>query len=196
MAVIHCGYCWCEQDQRVALPEQYGNSPSPEVRARVGSSSASSAQQCVIDHSFVFLSLLSSEEIFDYSSGIMTQAKTRHLKESMCGEFQQVFQLCLFVMVSFYAVFMHVFASRFLVFLCVEGFWASLHFDFIELFFTQENSTNPNLIAATLQTLLLFLNWIPLGYVFETTLVPNLITKVSFSLTPTRFFGGICRFFS
>ncbi|GAV00127.1 hypothetical protein RvY_11018 [Ramazzottius varieornatus] len=81
---------------------------------------------------------LMSEEIFDYSSGTMTQAKTKHLKESMCAEFQQVFQLCLFVL---------------------------------------ENSTNPALVGETLRTLLLFLNWIPLGYVFETNLVPSLISK-------------------
>lgn len=42
----------------------------------------------------------------------------------------------------------------------------------------QENSENPALVGATLETLLRFLNWIPLGYIFETELIPLLITKV------------------
>jgi len=29
----------------------------------------------------------------------MTQTKAKHLKETMCNEFQQVFQLCNFIMV-------------------------------------------------------------------------------------------------
>ena len=37
---------------------------------------------------------------------------------------------------------------------------------------------NIPLIEATLQTLLKFLNWIPLGYVFETKLISTLIYKV------------------
>ena len=41
-----------------------------------------------------------SEEVFDFSSGQMTQAKAKHLKDSMCSEFSQIFQLCQFVMVS------------------------------------------------------------------------------------------------
>lgn len=40
-----------------------------------------------------------SEEVFDFSSGQMTQAKAKNLKESMNNEFQQVFQLCTFIMV-------------------------------------------------------------------------------------------------
>ena len=44
-------------------------------------------------------SFLSSEEVFDFSSGQMTQVKAKHLKDSMCGEFSQIFQLCSFVMV-------------------------------------------------------------------------------------------------
>ncbi len=42
---------------------------------------------------------LLSEEVFDFSSGQMTQAKAKTLKESMNNEFQQVFQLCNFIMV-------------------------------------------------------------------------------------------------
>lgn len=40
-----------------------------------------------------------SEEVFDFSSGQMTQAKAKHLKDSMCSEFSSIFQLCQFVMV-------------------------------------------------------------------------------------------------
>lgn len=50
---------------------------------------------------------------------------------------------------------------------------------FVIIIFTfQENSENPALVGATLETLLRFLNWIPLGYIFETELIPLLITKV------------------
>ena len=40
-----------------------------------------------------------SEEVFDFSSGQMTQVKAKHLKDTMCSEFSQIFQLCSFVMV-------------------------------------------------------------------------------------------------
>ena len=42
----------------------------------------------------------------------------------------------------------------------------------------QEHSTSANLVLATLETLLKFLNWIPLGYIFETDLIDSLIKKV------------------
>jgi len=41
-----------------------------------------------------------SEEVFDFSSGQMTQTKAKHLKDSMCSEFAQIFELCQFVLVS------------------------------------------------------------------------------------------------
>lgn len=41
----------------------------------------------------------------------------------------------------------------------------------------QDNSTNASLVGATLETLLRFLNWIPLGYIFETKLISTLIFK-------------------
>lgn len=43
---------------------------------------------------------LLSEEVFDFSSGQITQNKAKHLKDSMCSEFSQIFHLCQFVMVS------------------------------------------------------------------------------------------------
>ena len=42
-----------------------------------------------------------SEEVFDFSSGQMTQAKAKHLKDSMCSEFLQIFTLCQFVLVGY-----------------------------------------------------------------------------------------------
>jgi len=44
-------------------------------------------------------------------------------------------------------------------------------------FFLQENSQNAALVGSTLETLLRFLNWIPLGYIFETNLIRSLIEK-------------------
>ena len=38
----------------------------------------------------------------------------------------------------------------------------------------------PSLIKATLDTLLRFLNWIPLGYIFETDMIDFLVSRVSF----------------
>ncbi|OXB52455.1 UNVERIFIED_CONTAM: hypothetical protein H355_003975, partial [Colinus virginianus] len=43
--------------------------------------------------------------------------------------------------------------------------------------FVMENSPNAPLIQATLETLLQFLNWIPLGYMYETKLISTLIYK-------------------
>ena len=40
-----------------------------------------------------------------------------------------------------------------------------------------ENSYNAPRVGAFLETLLQFLNWIPLGYIFETSLIENLIFK-------------------
>jgi exportin-1 len=41
-----------------------------------------------------------------------------------------------------------------------------------------ENANKPSLIKATLETLLRFLNWIPLGYIFETQIIDYLVTRV------------------
>ncbi len=47
-----------------------------------------------------------SEEVFDFSSGQLTQTKAKHLKETMCNEFQNVFQLCNFIMVRSFFFFL------------------------------------------------------------------------------------------
>jgi len=42
-----------------------------------------------------------------------------------------------------------------------------------------EQAQKVSLIRATLETLLRFLNWIPLGYIFETTIIDLLLNRVS-----------------
>lgn len=98
---------------------------------------ASKTNESLCQNNLTILKLL-SEEVFDFSSGQMTQAKAKHLKDSMCSEFSSIFQLCQFVM---------------------------------------DNSQNAPLVGSTLETLLRFLNWIPLGYIFETKLITTLIYK-------------------
>lgn len=100
---------------------------------------ASKTNESLCQNNMAILKLL-SEEVFDFSSGQMTQTKAKHLKDTMCSEFSQIFQLCQFVM---------------------------------------DNSKNVQLILITLETLLRFLNWIPLGYIFETKLITQLIYNVS-----------------
>lgn len=41
-----------------------------------------------------------------------------------------------------------------------------------------EEAQKTSLIKATLETLLRFLNWIPLGYIFETTIIDLLLNRV------------------
>jgi exportin-1 len=41
-----------------------------------------------------------------------------------------------------------------------------------------EEAQKPTLIKATLETLLRFMNWIPLGYIFETTIIDVLLNRV------------------
>lgn len=98
---------------------------------------ASKSNESLCQNNMNILKLL-SEEVFDFSSGQLTQAKTKYLKDTMCHEFSKIFQLCTFVM---------------------------------------ETSTNENLVRSTLETLLPFLNWIPVGYVFDTTLIDTLTTR-------------------
>lgn len=98
---------------------------------------ASKTNESLCKNNMVILKLL-SEEVFDFCSGQITQTKAKHLKDTMCSEFSQIFQLCSFVL---------------------------------------EGSMNAPLIAVTLETLLRFLNWIPLGYIFETKLIETLIFK-------------------
>ena len=98
---------------------------------------ASKTNESLCQNNMIILKLL-SEEVFDFSTGQMTQAKAKYLKDTMCSEFSQIFTLCQFVL---------------------------------------DNSQSPQLLKCTLETLLRFLNWIPLGYIFETRLINTLIFK-------------------
>nr|POE52105.1 exportin-1 [Quercus suber] len=82
----------------------------------------------ICENNMAILRLL-SEEVFDFSADQMTSTKTRQLKQSMCDEFTNIYQLC------------------------------------SEILRTADQTS---LIKATLETLLRFLNWIPLGFIFET----------------------------
>ncbi|KAL0480336.1 exportin [Acrasis kona] len=81
---------------------------------------------------------LLSEEVFDFSSGKMTQAKIKELKESFNKDFAKIYQLCDLILGS---------------------------------------AKKSELISVTLQTFLRFLNWIPIGYIFETNMLDVLIGK-------------------
>ena len=109
----------------------------PSFIPEIVASSKTNLSLC--ENNMIILKLL-SEEIFDYSAEQMTQAKTKNLKNQMCGEFSEIFQLCSEVL---------------------------------------EKANKSSLIKATLETLLRFLNWIPLGFIFETSLIDMLVTKVS-----------------
>lgn len=58
----------------------------------------------------------------------------------------------------------------------------SLNSEFYQIFqlcdFVMSNSQKPRLLAVTLETLLKYLSWIPLGYIFETPLIQTLVSKV------------------
>ncbi|KAK5943951.1 Karyopherin transporter [Knufia obscura] len=91
----------------------------------------------VCENNMTILRLL-SEEVFDFSAEQLTSSKAKNLKQTMCQEFSNIFQLCNEVL-------------------------------------TTANSVP--LVKATLETLLRFLNWIPLGFIFETNLIDTLITR-------------------
>lgn len=98
---------------------------------------ASKTNESLCENNMQILKLM-SEEVFDFSSGQMTQAKARELKNSFNKEFSLIYQLCEQVL---------------------------------------DQSQNPYLLSATLQTLLRFLNWIPLGFIFETKMIDTLVYR-------------------
>lgn len=98
---------------------------------------ASKSNDSLTQNNINILKLL-SEEVFDFSSGQLTQAKTKYLKDTMCHEFSKIYTLCDEIM---------------------------------------KTSTNEKLVLSTLETLLPFLNWIPVAYVFETDLIDTLISR-------------------
>ncbi|KAI9320987.1 nuclear export factor CRM1 [Dichotomocladium elegans] len=107
----------------------------PSFIPEIVTSSKSNLSLC--ENNMAILKLL-SEEIFDYSAEQMTQIKTSNLRNQMCGEFSEIYQLCKEVL---------------------------------------DKAQKPSLIKATLETLLRFLNWIPLGFIFETDLIETLRTR-------------------
>ncbi|KAJ8653051.1 hypothetical protein O0I10_011271 [Lichtheimia ornata] len=115
----------------------------PSFIPEIVASSKSNLSLC--ENNMAILKLL-SEEIFDYSAEQMTQIKTSNLRNQMCGEFSEIYQLCKEVL---------------------------------------DKAQKPSLIKATLETLLRFLNWIPLGYIFETDLIETLRTRF-FEVTQFR----------
>ena len=54
---------------------------------------ASKTNESLCQNNMVILKLL-SEEVFDFSCGQMTQTKAKHLKDTMCQQFQDVFSVC------------------------------------------------------------------------------------------------------
>lgn len=109
-----------------------------------------------------------SEEVFDFD-GEMTQAKAYHLKKTFCSEFQAVFNLC-------YTVMVIVPFSENLISEKIRGNF------YCKSFFFQESSDNAPLVDATLHTLHRFMSWIPIGYIFETSLIDLLTKKVFISI--------------
>ena len=107
----------------------------PNFINEIVSSCHSSLSIC--ENNMAILRLL-SEEVFDYSADQMTSTKTKNLKQTMCQEFSQIFQLCSEVL---------------------------------------NTANQTSLIKATLETLLRFLNWIPLGFIFETPIIETLRTR-------------------
>ncbi|OXA47591.1 Exportin-1 [Folsomia candida] len=81
------------------------------------------------------------------------------------------------------------FSSGQMVQVKVDKLKETMHTEFSEIFnlcqFVMENTTSPHLILATLETLLRFLNWIPLEYVFETELI-NVLTGKFLAVPPFR----------
>ncbi|WRT68591.1 uncharacterized protein IL334_005569 [Kwoniella shivajii] len=107
----------------------------PQFIPEICASSRTNLSLC--ENNMIILRLL-SEEVFDFSAEQMTQAKTKALKQTMCSEFGEIFNLCNEVL---------------------------------------EKANKPSLIKATLETLLRFLNWIPLGYIFETQIIDYLVSR-------------------
>ncbi|KAJ3220031.1 Karyopherin transporter [Dinochytrium kinnereticum] len=107
----------------------------PTFIPEIVNSSKSSLSLC--ENNMTILKLL-SEEIFDFSAEQMTQQKIKNLKNSMCQEFSEIFQLCQEVL---------------------------------------NKASKNSLVLATLETLLRFLNWIPLGYIFETNIIDTLQSR-------------------
>jgi exportin-1 len=99
--------------------------------------------------------IICSEEIFDFSKGSLTQSKILYFPHFDIYQF---------------------FADQFF-----RELKTTLNEEFYLIFqlfqHITKNSTNGKLLLTTLETMHRYLNWIPVGYVFETDLVQVLVTK-------------------
>ena len=96
-----------------------------------------------------------SEEVFDFGQGKLTSVKVKGMKEMLNSEFSKVFQLCDFVLTEN--------AER----RSGEGGGAGG---------CNKHATS-SLVCVTLSTLQRFLTWIPVGYIFQTSLIHSLLDK-------------------
>ncbi|KAL0590230.1 hypothetical protein ABG067_001475 [Albugo candida] len=122
--------------------------------------SSSKTSEVLCENNMTILKLL-SEEIFDFSKDQLTEQKTKLLKESLNHEFTQIFQVGTHRLPR-----------------CDTALLTSFSLLSIKLCeFVLNKSSHVPLLTITLQTLLRFLSWIPLGFVFETVLIELLVTK-------------------
>jgi len=65
----------------------------PNFISEIVGASKNLNNELLCQNNMTILKLL-SEEVFDFSIDQMTQAKAKHLKNSMCNEFSEIFKLC------------------------------------------------------------------------------------------------------
>ncbi|KAK4049688.1 Karyopherin transporter [Microbotryomycetes sp. JL201] len=118
--------------------------------------SSSKASLSICENNMVILKLL-SEEIFDFSAEQMTTTKTKALKAQIVRLSQ--YHIASITLTSD-ALQCQEFSEVFN--LCVE---------------VLASADKASLIKATLEAMLRFLNWIPLGYIFETPVIDHLISR-------------------
>ena len=106
---------------------------------------AARTHQSICENCMVILTLL-SEEVFDFGKETMTSKRVSVMMSSLTSQFQQIYDLCMFVM---------------------QNFTNSESISTLNL--------NSSLLTATLQCLAHFLKWIPQQYIFETGLMEILL---------------------
>ncbi len=94
-----------------------------------------------------------SEEVFDFSKNQITSARAKVLKDSMRADFDQIFQVCR--------------RGPFIVRLLALSSNTLLHPQLCD--FVLNNASRHSLLRVALETLSRFISWIPVAYVFETS---------------------------
>ncbi|RYG63928.1 hypothetical protein EON64_14990, partial [archaeon] len=121
----------------------------------------------------VLVQILKQDWPQDWPSFITDIVASSKTSESLCENNMMVLQLLSEEVFDFSKESMT--ASK------VKTMKESLNEEFAQIFqlctFILEASRKVSLIRCTLQTLQRFLTWIPLGYIFETPLVPSLLSK-------------------